>query len=263
MKKLLILFVLVTTFFSCSSDDTSSTTEVLQKVVFYYDSPNERHWNIVNDLLTNITLADGTVVEEFVYDSQNRLIRDIKYSSGLVIGTDIITYNADNTINTINGLPYTFDVATRTYAYSYGSSFTITSQVNSDFLVENFVRTGTDAGEYHMTYANGNMLSFEKATSGTTDVIKNFHFDGLYGVNPLHNAVIAVAKVKSLTDPGFFIESQVSANLANGFDKGSADPNYYNYGCVFTDRYYQYGVEILDVSNNSIGYYTFATYYFE
>ncbi len=114
-----------------------------------------------------------------------------------------------------------------------------------------------------MTYANGNMLSFEKATSGTTDVIKNFHFDGLYGVNPLHNAVIAVAKVKSLTDPGFFIESQVSANLANGFDKGSADPNYYNYGCVFTDRYYQYGVEILDVSNNSIGYYTFATYYFE
>ena len=262
-KKIIFLFVLVTTLFSCSNEDNSNPTEVLQKVVFYRDSPNQRQWNISNNLLTNITLADGTVAEEFIYDSQNRLIRDIKYSNGSITETDIITYNTNNTINTINGLSYSYNAATTTYTYSYGSSFTINCQVNSDFLVENFVRTGTDAIEYHMTYTNGNMLSFEKSTSGTTDVIKNFHFDGTYGTNPLYSAVISVAKVKSLTDPSFFIDCQISENMANGFDKGTTDPYYYNYGLVFSDRFYQYGVEILDDSNNYIGYYTFASYYFQ
>ena len=264
MKKIIFLFVLATTLLSCSdSDDSIVTSSDLQKVVFYYNTPNERQWNIENDILTNITLADGTVVEEFVYDSHNRLIRDIKYSGGSITGTDIITYNTDNTINTINGLPYSYNAATRTYTYSYGSSFAINCQVNSDFLVENFVRTGTDAGEYHMTYTNGNMLSFEKSTSGTTDVIKNFHFDGTYGANPLFNAVIAVARVKSLTDPSFFIDCQPSTVMPNGFDKGTTDPYYYNYGMVLADRYYQIGVEVLDDNNNYAGGYSFAAYYFE
>ena len=262
-KKIILLFVLATTLFSCSNEDNSNPTEVLQKVVFYYDSPNERQWNISNNLLTNITLADGTIAEEFIYDSQSRLIRDIKYSNGLITGTDIITYNTDNTINTINGLPYSYNAATRTYTYSYGGSFTINCQVNSDFLVENFVRTGSDAGEYHMTYTNGNMLSFEKSTSGTTVVIKNFHFDGTYGANPLYNAIIAVARVKSLTSPDFFIDCQPSTVMPNGFDKGTTDPYYYNYGMVLADRYYQIGVEVLDDNNNYAGGYSFAAYYFE
>jgi hypothetical protein len=263
MKKLLLFFVLVTTLFSCSSDDNTPNTSTLQKVVFYRDSANERHWNINNNLLTNITLADGTIAEEFIYDIQNRLIRDTKFANGVVTETDIITYNADDTISTINGLPYTFNAATRTYAYSYGSNFTISCTVNDDMLAVDFTRTGVGAGVYHMTYDSGNMTSFEKITSGTTEVLKNFHFNGVYGTNPIHDSVLAVARVKSLTDPGFFVDSQASAIMADGFDKGSSDPYYYNIGEVVDHNYSQFGVEILDSNNNFVDYYTFATYYYQ
>ncbi|MDN3676247.1 hypothetical protein QWY90_02860 [Flavobacterium paronense] len=266
MKKIIFLFVLTTTLFSCSSDDNSNQTKVLQKVVFYRNSSNEKHWNFKNNLLKDITLADGTIAEEFIYDNQNRLIRDVKYTNGVATETDIINYNADNTIKSINGLPYTFDVATRTYDYTYGSSFTINCQVNSDFLAENFVRTGTNAGEYHMTYANGNMLSFEKSTSGVTDVIKNFHFIGsVVEGGEVFKAILAVARVKSLTDPNFFIDCQVSKNSPMGFDKGITDPYYYNYGAIVNmdGTLLEVGIEVLDSSNNAVDLYSFADYYYQ
>lgn len=267
MKKLFSIILIAVTLFSCSNDDNNVVPPtVLQKVVFYKNSPNERHWNISNNLLSTITLPDGTIVEQFVYDSQNRVISDIKYANSVITETNTITYNADNTIKTINNLPYTYDAATKTYAYSYGSNFTINCQVNSDFLVENFVRTGTNAGEYHMTYANGDMTSFEKSTNGTSDIIKNFHFypDGT-STNRIYTAVLAVARVKSLTDPNFFIDGQASFELANGFDKGTTDPYYYNYGELpdMDGKLYQIGIEVLDSSNNFVDFYSFAEYHYQ
>ncbi|MEO5776883.1 MAG: hypothetical protein ABIQ27_08255 [Flavobacterium sp.] len=264
MKKIIFLFALATTLFSCTdNDDTIINDSVLQKVVFYDNSSNERQWNISNDLLTSITLADGSIAEEFTYDTQNRVILDTKYVDGNVSEVNTITYNTDNTINSINGLPYTFNATTRTYTYSYGSTFTINCVVNEDMLAVDFIRTGTGAGEYHMTYAGGNMASFEKTTSSSTDILKNFHFDGAYGVNPLRNAVLAVARVKSLTDPNFFIDCQASEGMPNGFDKGLTDTNYYNYGMVLGSGNYQIGVEILDSSNNYVDSYSFAAYYYQ
>lgn len=271
MQKIITLFVLAATLFSCSnSDDSVVTSSDLQKVVFYYNTSNERQWNIDNNLLTNITLADGTVVEEFVYDNQNRVIRDIKYSNGAIIGTDIITYNTDNTISAINGLPYSYNATTRTYIYSYGSGFTINCQVNSDFLVENFVRTGTDAGEYHMAYSDGDMTSFKKINSSSTDIVKNFHFDEPFA-NPLHNAILAVARVKSLTDPSFFIDSVASTRIAGGYDRGTSDPYYYSYGYssstttnpTHNDKDFSIGVVVLDNSMNTVEQYSFADYIYQ
>lgn len=271
MKKIIFLFVLAATLFSCSSDDNNSNSNVvLQKVVFYRNSPNERHWNIENGLLTNIKLADGTLAEEFVYDTQNRVVRDIKYTNGTVTGTDVITYNSDSTIRTINGLPYTFDAATRTYDYTYGSNFTIHCQVNSDFLVENFVRTGAAAGEYHMDYSGGDMTSFKKMNSGSAEIVKNFHFDGLL-TNPLHNTILAVARVKSLTDPSFFIDSVASTRIAGGYDKGASDAYYYSYGYssstttnpTHNDKDFSIGVVVLDNSMNAVGQYSFADYIYQ
>ena len=272
MKKIIFLFILATTLFSCTdNDDTITNTSVLQKVVFYRDSPNERQWNISNDLLTNITLADGTIVEEFTYDSHNRVINDTKYTAGLVSEVTTITYNTDNTISTINGLACTFNAATRSYTYSYGSDFTINCEVNSNFLATNFVRTGTNAGEYHMIYASDNMTSFEKTSSGTSEILKNFHFDGgIIVANPLYNAVLAVARVKSLTDPNFFIDSVASARIAGGFDRGPSDTNYYNFGYASSItsppthniKDFSIGVEVLDSSNNYVNGYGFAEYYY-
>ncbi|MEO5775888.1 MAG: hypothetical protein ABIQ27_03225 [Flavobacterium sp.] len=274
MKKIIFLFALAATLFSCTdNDDTIVNDSDLQKVVFYGGTSNERQWNINNDLLTNITLADGTIVEEFTYDSQNRVILDVKYTSGVISETNTITYNSDNKISSINGLPYTFNAATRTYAYSYGSSFTISCVVNEDMLAVDFIRTGTGAGEYHMMYASGNMTSFEKMTSGSTDIVKNFHFDGTYvaNTNPLYNAVLAAARVKSLTDPNFFVDSVASTGIAGGFDRGAADPNYYHYGIAMSTsntpthniKDFSIGTEVLDGSMNLVDFYAFAEYYYQ
>jgi hypothetical protein len=262
MQKILLLFVLAATLFSCSSDDGENLPLVLQKVVFYKGSANERHWNIENGLLANITRADGSVAEAFTYDSQNRVIKEVKYTNGVASETNIITYDSDNKINSINGLGYNFNAATQTYAYSYGSSFTISCEVNADLLATNFTRTGTNAGVYHMTYSNGNMTSFEKTANNTTDT-KNFHFDANFGTNPIYDAVLAVARVKSLTDPNFFIDCQVSKNMANGFDKGSVDPFYYNYGSVPERRLVKIGIEVLDANNNFVDFYSFADYHYQ
>lgn len=263
MKKLLVLFVLATTLFSCSSDDNTPTNLVLQKVVFYNNSPNERQWNISNGLLTNITLADGTVVEEFIYDNFNRVVQDIKYSNGLVTETHAITYDDQDIIQSIDALPYTYNPSTKTYAYSYGSNFTILCKVNDDRLAVDFIRTGFMPSEYHMTYAEGDMTSYKKVMNGSTDMVKNFHFDAAFGSNPIYHAVLAVARVKTLTDPGFFVDCQASKNMANGFDGGSGVPYYFNYGIVPDARLMQVGIEVLDANNNAVDFYSFADYHYE
>lgn len=259
-----MLFVLATTLFSCSSDnDSTQANSILQKVVFYRNTPQERHWIINNGLLTTITLADGTVVEEFTYDNFNRLIQDTKYTNGTVSDVNTITYNTANIIQTIDGLPYTYNATTRTYAYSYGSNFTINCKVNADMLAVDFLRTGFNAGEYHMTYNNSDMTSFSKAANGSSaEVIKNFHF-GAFGANPIYNAVLAVARVKSLTDPNFFIDCQASQTMADGFDKGSSDSFYYNIGMLTSHNLDEFGVDVLDENNNFVQFYNFADYYYQ
>lgn len=265
MKNIFALLIIASTLFSCSSSDDSPvvTSKVLQKVVFYKNSASERQWIISNNLLEEIHLADGTLAEDFIYDTQNRVVKDIIYNNGVVSRTIDITYNADGTIKTIDNLPYTYNAATRTYKYSYGSNFTIDCEVNEDRLAVNFVRNGFNPGEYHMAYSNGNMTSFQKITNGTTEVTKNFNYSSTLINNPITDAVMDVARVKSLTDPSFFIDCHASKGLPVGFDKGSADTNYYNYGAVPGEMHYQVGIEVLDSSNNFVEFYPFADYYYQ
>jgi hypothetical protein len=267
MKYSILLLLAVFGLVSCSRDESSATTtgsNKLQKVVFYHNSPNERQWVIENNFLTKIVMADETLAEEFIYDNQHRVIADKKYTNGILSSTDVITYNSDNTIRSINDLPYFYDAATHTYTYTYGSDFTINCEVNSDQLVLSYTREGSNAGQYQMTYANGNMTSYAQESNGAAAVVKNFHFDAGFGTNPAYAAVLAVARVKSLTDPSFFIDGQASATLANGFDKGTMEPFHYNYGATpdIEGKLFQIGVEVLDSNNNNVGFYSFADYYY-
>jgi len=268
MKYSILLLVAVFSLVSCSHDSGSVPTvggTKLEKVFFYRNSPSERQWVIENNLLTKIVLADGTLVEEFVYDTNHRVTVDKKYANGIVTSTDVIAYNSDNTIRSINNLPYNFDTATQTYTYTYGSDFTITCQVNADQLALSYTRTGSNAGQYQMTYANGKMTSYVEGSIAAPTVVKNFHFDAGFGANPVYAAVLAVARIKSLTDPSFFIDGQASSTLANGFDKGASDPYYYNYGSLpdIEGKLFQIGVEVLDSNNNDVGYYPFVEYYYQ
>lgn len=264
MKKLFFLFVATAALCSCSSDnDTPATDLVLQKVVFYRNSANERQWNISDGLLKTITLADGTIVEKFTYDNFKRVIKDEKYTNGVVSKTNTITYNDDDTIKTIDGLPYFYNAATKTYTYSYGSNFTINCEVNAAMLAVNFIRGGVGASEYHMTYTNGDMTSFRKVNNGTADTVKNFHFDAAFGFNPMRDALMPVARVKSLTDPEFFVDCQTSKNLANGYDGGSNVPYHFNYGIIPSNKLTEIGIEVLDSNNNFVEFYSFADYHYQ
>lgn len=116
-----------------------------------------------------------------------------------------------------------------------------------------------------MTYSNGNMTSFEKVNNNATDLVKNFRFDAMLGENPIYNSVLAVARVKSLTDPSFFFDSQASKDMANGYDKGTTDPFFYNYGTIpdVESKHLQVGIEVLDSNNNFVEFYSFADYYYQ
>lgn len=269
MKKIFSIILIAVTLFSCSSDndnDTVATPKKLRKIVFYRDSADERQWNISNGLLTSISNADGSLAEEFVYDTNKRVVADKIYTDGVITETTTITYDTDGIVQSINGLHYNYDTATSTYIYSYGSNFTINCKVNEDRLAVDFVRAGFKPSEYHMTFADGNMTSFRKVNNGGTDVLKNFHFNaGVPGRNDVYKAVLAVARVKSLTDPNFFVDCQASKKSPDSFDKGASDPYSYNYGQIpnMDGTLLQVGIEVLDNNNNPVSWYPFADYYFE
>lgn len=269
MKKLFSIILIAATLISCSSDNDSTpiiTPKKLHKIVYYRDSANERQWNINNGLLTSITTSDGTLVEEYIYDAEKRVIAEKKYTGGVLTETNTISYNSDNIIESINGLHYNYDAATKTYIYSYGSNFTINCKVNEDKLAVDFLRAGFNPSEYHMTYANGNMISFRQVNNAGTDVLKNFHYtSNTKQDNRLYNAILAVAQVKSLTDPNFFVDGQVSKAIGDGFDKGPAVPYYFSYGQTpnTDETILQIGIEVLDSNNNPVTWYSFADYYYE
>ena len=263
MQKILILFVVASALSSCSSDDNNDNPgSVIEKVAFYRDSPNERQWHIKNGLLTNITLSNGTVVEEFTYDSQNRVVKDVQFTNSSASETTIITYNPDSTIKTINGLSCTFNASTQVYAYTDASNFNVNCQVNSNKLAVNYLRTGTNAIEYHMTYTNGNMTSYQKLNSSTADIVKNFQFEGSVIVNPIYNAILPVLKLKSLIDPNFFIDGQSSKSIATGYEVVNS-AFHFNYGFISENNLLQIGIEVLDSNNNAVDFYSFADYYYQ
>ena len=120
MKKIISLFVLAATLFSCSSDKNSSAgnSSLLKRVDFYPNKPNESHWNFNNlGLLDNITKQDGTLVEKFVYDSNNNVIKDTKYNNGSVVADYNVTYDSANIITSINCVAYDYVYSAAGFRY--------------------------------------------------------------------------------------------------------------------------------------------------
>lgn len=139
MKKFLILFVLVTTLFSCSSDENSSVvnSSLLKRVDFYPNKPNESRWNFNNSgLLDNITKPDGTLVEKFIYDSNNNVIKDTKYNNGSIVADYVVTYDSANIITSINGVSYDYVYSATGFRYSYtNATENFSCEINNDMLL--------------------------------------------------------------------------------------------------------------------------------
>lgn len=218
MKKFISLFVLAITFFSCSSDDSSSTSNpnLLQRVDFYPGQPQENRWNFNSDgLLATITDADDNLIERFVYDSNNNVVQDTKYSSGAPTENYLITYDSSNKITTINSRSYNYSISENRYYYTEGNE-TFSCELNADGLAKHysdffdFPDAGDDIQtEFNFQYGNGNLLNISGFGSNMSDVIINFEYGNT--VNPLKNATLPVLRIKSLTDPNFF-NTGISSN---------------------------------------------------
>ena len=239
MKNLILLLILTTTLFSCSSDSVDSTTnqDVLQRVDFYPGTSFERRWNFNNDgLLTTITDVNGVLIEKFVYDSDNNVIQDIKYSSGSPTENYLITYNSSNKITNINSRSYNYSASENRYYYTVGNEI-FSCELNGDGIVMHYLDffDFPDAGddvqtEFNFQYENGNLSNISGFGSNMSDVIINFTYGN--SVNPLKNATLPVFRIKSLIDPNFFNTGISSNNVKETKTYAPGDPESSIYGTL-------------------------------
>lgn len=267
MKKIIFLFVLATTLFSCSSDDSSSVgnPNLLKRVDFYPNKPNETRWNFNNSgLLDNITKPDGTIVEKFVYDSNNNVIKDTKYNNGSIVADYVVTYDSANIITSINGVAYDYVYSAAGSRYSYANATeNFSCEINNDMLLTNYNYTNSGIEKkYETVYTNGNMISFQRTNDGTLDLVRNYSF-GSNLDNPLQIACLGVMKLKSLTDPEFFMDGIFSQSVVSSSSfEGST--THYNYGLLINSNNHllQHDIEVYD-GDTFVEYINYSKYYYQ
>lgn len=208
MKKFYILLAFTGLLLSCSNSDENASPNqpnpnLLQRVDFYPGTSVEKRWLFNTDgLLEKITKADGTVLQHYSYDSQDRLIMlETFYSDGSPAETINYTYDANGIVTSANGMALTYDATTSTYTYgntnTYYSSFTVNSEKllthsKSAYMDDdgsgNLMEVVTH--EMGIGYTNNNMISYWK-----DDTCHSFTFDSK--TNPLRNATLSICKTLS------------------------------------------------------------------
>jgi hypothetical protein len=271
MKKIIFLFVLAATLFSCSSDDSKpvGNSNLLKRVDFYPNKPNETRWNFnISGLLDNITKPDGTLVEKFVYDSNNNVIRDTKYNNGSIVADYVVTYDSANIITTINGQAYNYIYSAAGFRYFYSNATeNFNCEINNEMLLTEYTFSNTVSPEkkYEAVYNNSNMISFQRTNNGTVDLVRNYSFGPDTGNgNPLRNACLGVMKLKSLTEPEFFMDGIFSKSVVLTLSFGAENSIHYNYGLLTnaTNHLSQHDIEVFD-GDTFVEYINYSKYYYQ
>ena len=237
MKKFTFLIPIFFLFFSC---DEGTTTEnvidptLLQKVIFNPGTSYETHWNFTNGILENIVKADGTFIEQFIYNPNNQLIQNIKYNNvGEVDQNYIITYNSDGIITQVNGTMYQYNLSENKYFYN--NQATYECHLNTDGLItsSNYLYIdGEDyyGEDYYCNFdSNSNLTSLSAFGFSFTKFTVNFNYNTT--INPLKNATLSLSKAKSLYDVPFFTKGLVSNNNLAGdvYDKLAPESSTFSY----------------------------------
>jgi hypothetical protein len=211
MKNLLLLVIASLAFLSCSNDDSgvvNSNSNKLQRVAFFPNTPNERQWNFNQDgFLISITKADGTIVERYLYDSNNKVTEIITNENGTE-ASFVIQYDSNGTISKINTTDYSFNSNTRTYSYTNGDNY-FSCTINDDGFFTNLIIGNSSAqntfeNNYQANYQNGSITNFSNNGTNVETLTKTFQNSTVK--NPMFAGIKAVLKVKSLLDPTFFAD---------------------------------------------------------
>jgi hypothetical protein len=268
MQSLLFLFLLPFLFLSCDNDDEKtidSNAELLEKVVFYPESEQEVKWLFnENGLLSKITKANGTIIEEFIYDNNNNVKTDIIYNDDATFTTYTILYNSENIITKINETDYNYIASENKYFYLKGTE-EFSCYINSDGLVTNSIHKNTSSNSeflisYSLKYQNGNMMNYHFNGNNLSEV-RNFNYNTAN--NPILKAALPVFKLKSVTNPGFFKDGFSSKNISQSLSFEENTPVYFNFAMLV---YPNNSVEQLDVEvyKNDVfdNIYTLAKFYY-
>lgn len=218
MKKFCYLILFVFAISSCSSD-TNSTEEpnpnLLQRVDFFPNSQIERRWLFnSNGLLQQITKADGTIVQDFTYDDNNRLTSSTLINDNGINETHTFTYDSNGFVSSVDGAVVNF-ISTQNAYYTgdLNQSYRLTKINNEKLLLEGRTvtvdndETGTQEifwSEMQVVYSNNNITSFfpDESCSFFTYDNKN---------NPLRNATLAICRAFSFIPNSRWLDGQFNS----------------------------------------------------
>jgi hypothetical protein len=273
MKNFCLFFIAVFTLLSCSNDTTDQTTidtNLLQRIDFFPGLTFERRWVFNTDgLLKEITKSDGTIVQDFIYDNNNRLINSTVFNDNGFNQTYTFTYDNNNFVNSVNGETVNYNVGLDSYYVGNLSQNYKLTKINSDKLLvygktsyQDFDENGNPFeiiwNEITVNYTNNNLMSY-----WPNDSCNFFTYDSQ--TNPLRNAILPICRAFSFIENSRWVDGlYFSPNNPLSHDYCSEDPESEVYNYTYNtdnlpliqtrDNYYQ------GVYENTI---TSAKYYYQ
>ncbi|QBZ96694.1 hypothetical protein [Flavobacterium sangjuense] len=232
MKKFYFLISFVIISISCSSDSSEVTVNpnLLQRVDFYPGTSMETRWFFNSDgLLYEITKADGTIVQTFTYDSDNRLAGYTVFNADATSSTHTFSYDSDDSVISIDGESLNYDSSLNAYIFGDLTNYYTSITINIDKLLT-YTKTvwvdydwdGTPVeiinSELGIQYSDNNMVSYFPNES-----CNYFTYDNK--TNPLRNATLAICKAFSFSTTMPWPDNNcISANNVLTHDYCSEDP---------------------------------------
>lgn len=273
MKNFCLFFIAVFTLLSCSNDTTDQTTidpNLLQRIDFFPGLTFERRWVFNTDgLLKEITKSDGTIVQDFIYDNNNRLINSTVFNDNGFNQTYTFTYDNNNFVNSVNGETVNYNVGLDSYYVGNLSQNYRLTKINSDKLLvygktsyQDFDENGNPFeiiwNEITVNYTNNNLMSY-----WPNDSCNFFTYDSQ--TNPLRNAILPICRAFSFIENSRWVDGlYFSPNNPLSHEYCSEDPESEVYNYTYNtdnlpliqtrDNYYQ------GVYENTI---TSAKYYYQ
>jgi hypothetical protein len=233
MKKFCLLLITICALSSCTSDSTSNNEpnpNLLQRVDFYPGTPNERRWIFNSDgLLDEITKADGTVIQDFTYDSDDRLTSSTLFNDSGINETHTFTYDNNDFVASVDGVSLNFSPSLNAYYTGDLNQYYEMTEINSEKLLvysKKALIEEVEVGQFEesvwfkliVSYTNNNILGFYPG-----EHCNYLTYDDK--TNPLRNATLTICRAFSFVQESRWPSDYcISANNVLTHEYCSEDP---------------------------------------
>ncbi len=246
MKKFYILLISIFALTSSCTSDSESTTQpdpnLLQRVDFNPNTINEKRWLFDADgLLIEITKANGNVIQNFNYDSRNRLISSTIYNDSGSNETHTFTYSNTDFVTSVDGVTLNYDATLGAYYTGDLNQSYVLTKINNDRLLV-YSKTAfmdeIDLGVFEEII--GNELTVEFTNSNILGYFPNEQCNFLSydnKTNPLKNATLAICRAFSFVPESRWVfDYCVSANNVMTHRYCLEDPESYVYHYIYNSN---------------------------